>query len=472
MKHFNVPKTVFILFLSLVMLTSSACQSHGGYGGIPWNYGEDARQAAQQPPNTLAGAFKNRSGSAELTTAQGSAPRIQQAGFTLSAPGSNAYSAMQEPAAPPSVKVGLLLPLSGEHAALGQAMLQSAQIALFDVGFNQFELMPRDTAGTSDGAREAAREVIRDGAQMILGPVFSHSVSAVRSIAGRSNVNVIAFSTDWTKAGSNTFIMGFLPFDQIERIIDFATQQGYQRIGVIAPRTAYGNAVVNAYTTIAALSGLQTPEMLRFSPQTGNLAPDIRDFTNYDQRQARKEQMKMQSASMQLAASGQEEFPYDAVLMAVGGEQALSVGNLLSHYELPPGKVKRLGTGLLDDPGLANEAGLDRTWFAAPSPRLRQAFEGRFRNIYGYAPPRLSTLAYDATALAAVLARRGLENMGQPAFDRRSIMNPNGFAGIDGIFRFNPNGTAERGLAILEFRRGNIRIVDDAPNTFQQSSAN
>ena len=121
----------------------------------------------------------------------------------------------------------------------------------------------------------------------------------------------------------------------------------------------------------------------------------------------------------------------------------------------------------MDNTGLAGEAGLSGAWFAAPSPNLRRDFERKYSNVYGRKPPRLATLAYDATALSAVLAQRGLQNQGRPEFDRNALMNPNGFFGIDGIFRFRPDGTAERGLAILEFNRGRIQVIDEAPTTFE-----
>ena len=115
--------------------------------------------------------------------------------------------------------------------------------------------------------------------------------------------------------------------------------------------------------------------------------------------------------------------------MPVGGDLAISLSNLMSHYELPPRAVKRLGTGLFDDRALAGDESMEGAWFAAPSPGLRQQFEQRFRDLYDYFPPRLATLAYDSTALAAILARRGLEANNNPAFDYSSITNPNGFNG-------------------------------------------
>jgi branched-chain amino acid transport system substrate-binding protein len=125
------------------------------------------------------------------------------------------------------VKVALLVPMSGKHADLGQAMMQSAQLALFDMGYDKIELMPQDTKGTPEGARVAAQQALNDGAQLILGPVFAGEARAVAPIAQQRNVNVITFSTDWTLAQNNVFVMGFLPFTQVERIVQYAAAPAF-----------------------------------------------------------------------------------------------------------------------------------------------------------------------------------------------------------------------------------------------------
>jgi ABC-type branched-subunit amino acid transport system substrate-binding protein len=83
-----------------------------------------------------------------------------------------------------------------------------------------------------------------------------------------------------------------------------------------------------------------------------------------------------------------------------------------------------------------------------------------YKSTYNEEPPRLTTLAYDATALAAALAKRGAR------FDQAALTNPNGFAGLDGIFRLKPNGEVERGLAILEITSLGSDVIDSAPPSF------
>lgn len=348
----------------------------------------------------------------------------------------------------PPVKVAILLPLSGPHASIGQPMLQAAQLALFDMGYENFELMPRDTQGTAQGGMQAASAAINDGAQFIIGPLFSDAAKAAQSVAARRNVNLVTFSTDWTLAGNNTFVMGFLPFAQVQRVTRYAAANGIRRIGVLAPQDKYGNAVKKSFEQNAYQNAITITKSMQFDPNDRNLSPKLQPFA-------------VDTSGVQGSA------PYEAVFMPIGGTQAGVIGSALSYYGLPPSKVRRLGTGLLDDTKLASEANLQGAWFAAPSPQARRPFEERYASTYGTKPPRLATLAYDATALSAVLAANGFQTTGRPDFTRQALMNPNGFAGIDGIFRFRNNGLVERGLAVLEYRNGRIIEVNPAPQTFQ-----
>jgi branched-chain amino acid transport system substrate-binding protein len=340
----------------------------------------------------------------------------------------------------PPVKVALLVPLSGKHAQLGQAMLNAAQMALFDVGYTNFELMPRDTKGTPEGAGAAAYDAAQNGAQLILGPIFAEEVRAAKPAARSANLNMITFSTSWDLADEHTFVMGFLPFDQVERIAHYAAAQNMKRIGLISASNEYGRTVVPAYQTIAARAGIQTTQAITIQESANAMA------------------------SVQQFARGAANM--DAIFMPLGGTNASSVAAMLLQSGVDP-QVKRLGTGLFDDPVLARKPEMAGALFAAPSPQARSNFESRFQQTYGSTPPRIATLSYDATALAATLAQRGYQANNAPAFDRASITNPNGFAGLDGIFRFRQNGLAERGLAVLQFQNGQIAVVDPAPGSFQ-----
>ena len=106
-------------------------------------------------------------------------------------------------------------------------------------------------------------------------------------------------------------------------------------------------------------------------------------------------------------------------------------------------------------------------WFAASPPEPRREFETRFQATYNHPPPRLASLAFDAAALAAVLARNG----GPEPFAPEAILNPNGFTGVDGLFRFTQEGLVQRGLAVLEVQQQGTVVVSPAPATFRDFSS-
>jgi len=336
------------------------------------------------------------------------------------------------------VSVGLLLPLSGASSALGQAMLNAAQMALFDMGDSQFTLITRDTQGAPQGAAQAAQAVIAQGAQLILGPLLAAEVDAVKPVAQAAHVPVIAFSTATQLAGDGIYLLSFLPREEVARITAYAHAQGRDRFAVMAPRTSYGEVVVDAFRQAVASSGATLTHADYYDASITDLGPEVRRF----------------------AAGG---IDFDALLLPAGGIMLKTLAPQLPYYKIDPDEVKYLGTGLWDEPGLGTEPSLDGGWYAAPAPGPREDFEKRYHELYKAPPPRLATLGYDATALAAVLARQPQG----PDFSAAAIANPSGFAGVDGIFRFRPDGLVQRGLAVLEVHRGAGTVLDPAPKSFQ-----
>ena len=354
------------------------------------------------------------------------------------------------------VTVALLLPLSGKNAALGKAMLNAAQLAFFDIGYDRVKLMPRDTGDTAIGATKAVSSAVKSGVDLVLGPVFSEQLQAVRPIAAAAQVPVISFSTDWKQAGGDTYVMGFLPFAQISRVVNYAHDKGYNRFAVFSPQSEYSDVVLKTLYYALDQFGLRTVQTGTFSPLQPDLIQIVSDFVNV--RLAEGEHGK---PGRPLGAPAPA---FDALVLPMGGESLKSVTNILNYYNLDSKTVRLLGTGLWDDPALLREVSLYGGWFAASDPALRSDFERRYRETYQMDAPRLATLAYDATAMAAVLAQSAGD--GEDAFGRDRLTSTRGFAGIDGIFRFRPDGLVERGLAVLEVRSNGFKVIDPAPSAF------
>ena len=367
------------------------------------------------------------------------------------------------------VRVGLLLPLSGENAPLGEALLHAAELALFDVGVDELTLVVRDTESSAEGGARAAQSAMADGARLMLGPLFAGQVRPVAQATVSAGVNVVSFSTDRTVAGGGAYVMGVLPDIQVDRVAGYAVAQGYRRLGALVPNTPYGQAVVRALQASAVRLHVQLTRIGFYDPAKPDLSPEVRQFAKdigAEALAAANTAAAAASGQVQTApaafAPGQNGLDIDALLLAEGGERLRIVAPLLLFYDVDPRRVKMLGTALWDDPRLAAEPALADGWFAAPPPDGWRAFAEHYRAIYGAAPPRLASLAYDAVTLAAALTRAG----GPDPFGAAALTQPSGFAGVDGLFRFLPDGSVERGLAVLTVTRQGIKPVDPAPTNF------
>jgi branched-chain amino acid transport system substrate-binding protein len=361
------------------------------------------------------------------------------------------------PAAPGSAgetgpaKVALLVPLSGANAGLGQAMLDAAQLALFEAPDDRLTLVPRDTGGNAEGAAKAARAVIADGARLILGPLLAAEVEAVKPLARDARLNVIAFSTVTDLAGGNIFLMGFLPRQEVVREVGQARERGLARFAAVAPNSPYGHLMADALRDVASASGATVTRVEFYDPRANDTAPAVRRL------------MPGGRASADSDAGAVAAPTFDALLLPEGGATLKQLARQVKEAESNTKPVQLLGSGLWDVPDLGSEPALIGGWFAAAPPEARRVFEQHFRAVYGHDPPRLASLGYDAAALAAVLAR----GTGGERFSQQAILNSSGFTGVDGLFRFAPSGLVQRGLAVLQVAPQGEVVISPAPRSFQ-----
>jgi branched-chain amino acid transport system substrate-binding protein len=339
------------------------------------------------------------------------------------------------------VRVGVILPFSSTAPgtrALAASMLKAAQLAMFDAGNPNILLMTADEGNGGPAAAKAAEQLLAQGAEVIVGPLFGASVSAVAPIARDRAVPVLAFSTEKSVAGNGAYLLSFLPQNEVNRVVRWAAQNGRRQFAALIPQSAYGDVTLTAFQDSVAAAKANVVSVERFAPNSATVT----------------------APAGVVAKSGA-----DAVLIAQGGTVLRAIAPALSFDGATRDKVKLLGTGLWDkDTSLIREPSLMGSWYAAPAPNADADFVAKYRGAFGAAPPQLSSLAYDAVSLVALLAQ------GKPyhRFTAAALMDPNGFAGVNGIFRFNADGTSERGLAVLEMREDGPVAISPAPTTFQR----
>ncbi len=346
------------------------------------------------------------------------------------------------------VKVALLLPLTGRDAKVGKALQDAAVLALFDKYAAmppesirvRVELIPKDTKADPARAALATQEAIKEGAKLIIGPLFSQSVSAAAPIARAANVNMVSFSNNRAVAGDNVFLLGFQPDEQVGRVTRYMAATGIETVAVLSPSTPYGQTITESLKSYARELNIKLEPIVYYNGMAGPTPEEVATIAN---------------------STANGRFAFDALFAPEGSDLLKTMLPLLEARGINRATTQLVGTGLWDEPAVRRSNDLTGAWYASAPNAGYKSFVDRFISTYDYDPPRIASLGYDAVALATTLA--SMPN----GFDKRTIADPSGYAGpANGVFRFHRDGTAERGLAVLEVVGPDVKEIDAAPRSF------
>ena len=355
-------------------------------------------------------------------------------------------------ASAPTVKVAILLPLSGDSVAVGNSMLDAATMAVSDAYLttpsdqihSRIILIPKDTGQTAADTKVIAKQAIDQGATLIIGPLFSQSVTTVAPVAKESNIKMLTFSNNSAVAADGVYVFGFLPEQQVTRMAEYAYLHNLQRIALLAPNDAYGEKIKTKLVESYGQKGGTVAPAELYAPSPTNIDAAV---------------SRLSQAYNNLG----EERRFQAIFIAEGGNQLKNIINSLRKSKIDLKKVKLIGTGQWDDPEVAAIPEMQGAWFPAAPPESHQIFEKRFVAAYGYKPIRLASLAYDAVTLVATLT------MATPGtgITTEALTHPEGFVGpANSLYRLNKDGTSQRQLGIMEVNGGGFKVIDPALKHF------
>jgi branched-chain amino acid transport system substrate-binding protein len=341
------------------------------------------------------------------------------------------------------VKAGLILPLSasGNATVAAQSMRNAAEMALAEFNNPDLQLLVKDDGGSAPGAQQAAQQALDEGAEIILGPLFALTVGPVGRAARARGVPVIAFSTDTNVAARGVYLLSFLPEADVERIIGYAASQGRRSFAALVPDNAYGSVAEAAFKQAVGRAGGRVIALERYPLDRAQMQTPVRNVA--------------QAASQA-----------DAIFVPDGTDAVPTIVQTLTANGIDTKRVQLLGTGLWEDAQIFSNPLLDGAWYAGPDSTGFRNFSARYRTRYGKDPVRTASLAYDAVALVAALVK----TQGRQRFSDDVLTNSSGFTGIDGLFRFRPDGTNQRGLAVLRVSPTGGQIISPPPKGFGGSA--
>jgi ABC-type branched-subunit amino acid transport system substrate-binding protein len=353
-------------------------------------------------------------------------------------------------AAPPTnaigtgaIKVGLILPMTaaGNAGAAARSMKNAAEMALAEFNSPNIQLLVKDDGGNAHGAQQAAQQALEEGAEILIGPLFAQAVQAAGQVARGRGVPVMAFSTDSSIAGRGLYLLSFLPETDVDRILDYAFANAKRSFVGLLPDNAYGSVVEAEFKQNVARRGGRIVALERYPTDKAGM-----------------------QASIKVVAQAANQA--DALFIPDGAETVPAVVQGLAASGVNVKRLQLLGTGLWDDPAISADTALHGGWFAAPDSAGYKNFSTRYRTRFGQEPVRTATLAYDAVALVAALAK----TQGARRFSADVLTGASGFGGIDGIFRFRPDGTNQRGLAVMRVTPSGPQPISPPPKSFAASS--
>ncbi|GAB6966106.1 hypothetical protein JCM25156A_01430 [Komagataeibacter kakiaceti JCM 25156] len=403
---------------------------------------------------------------------------------TLSACASTPGRRAPHVTAPPAGRnVGVLLPLSGVNAGLGQEMLVAARMAMNTPTAPTLDV--HDTAAPGSSATAAAQAAVAAGDGLILGPLTADETMQAAAVTTPVSVPMLALTSDMSVARPDVWTLGIAPEQQVRRMVALAMQKGRQHFAAFLPDNRLGHALGQALTQVCEENGLQAPQIMFHDGTQNTITANLNTLSAYDSRIATVpqpdpaekaanktvESLPASEALDPIHPDGASPLPqatqdsttlppplnisqdippapFDALLLGDTGLQLGMIINALGQMHVDSAHVQIMGPGLWG--AFASKlSALQGAWYAAPDPASRQAFIQQFMAAYHHMPTPLADLTYDAAALVKTL------DQNRPAgsangYSVQALTRPDGFGGVDGVFGLMEDGKTRRDLAVFQ----------------------
>ncbi len=352
--------------------------------------------------------------------------------------------------APSSTQIALLVPLesqSNKTNNVSNNLINSARLAVEDLKHLNLVLTVYPTSGEAKRAVYAAKAAIDRGAQIIVGPLFSEETAFIKSSMKNTNIKIISLSNDPSVAGENVFIMGTTFQTAADTVVKFALSQGINRLAIVGPDGSVGqNGLRAAEIAVEKNGGVLTSTAKYPLTVKGirNSAPKIYEL------------LKKSNPSGLIFT--------DSPTRGLGfiSEQ---LQQLYDNDKKKPPQFMGL-TRWDSTEQILSESSLQKGWFVVPNQKFIEPYNERYLTTFGNKPNGFASLAYDAIALIGAILETNNVNGNTDKFDKKYFLDTNGFVGINGIFRFQPDGTNERLLSIAEVTPDSYVIIEQAKNKF------
>ena len=182
------------------------------------------------------------------------------------------------------LKVGLIVPLSGRHQEIGKSVLNSIRLALSKINNDQIEIFPKDNYSNPEKTLFAARQMEREGIQMVIGPIFHQNLIYLGEV---QNLTFLSLSNKTTTIPRNVITMGINANSQINAIVDFIKKENLNKTIVLVPKSNFEDELRNALVK----SKYEFMNIYSYDVKPDKLTSQIKQITAYDERKEKLEKI-------------------------------------------------------------------------------------------------------------------------------------------------------------------------------------
>ena len=337
------------------------------------------------------------------------------------------------------IKIGLVIPLSGESKELGQSVLKSVRLAVNDIDDDKIVIVPRDNQNDPNKTLEVSRELYNDGVKIIIGPIFKKNTTKLNQL--NDDIIFVSFTNKVVASKKNIISAGVNSISQFNAIKKFKINNGIERSYLFAPN----NSIIEEINIGIKESKINLKDKYFYDPDPTLITKQIEDITRYrirkqnlidekkrveDSNDANKEKKLAQLEKLDTIGG----INFDSVIIADFEESLKSVATSLIYTDIPPSRVTYITLNQWFDKSLINEKMIQPIYFPSVNYENYLSYLQKYENNYQGNSNQIAFLSYDLTGLIYYLLFKN-----NFVVDNKIFYKKNSFKGKIGIFEINKN---------------------------------
>ena len=336
------------------------------------------------------------------------------------------------------IKIGLLVPLSGNSKEIGKSIVQSIRLAVNKIDNSNIEVFPKDTKGDPIETLKAAKELSLKNIKIIIGPVFNKNLIYLNEL---EDIFFVSLTNKIIKNPKNIISAGINAQSQLSAISKFQKLNNINKTFFLIPNSNFKEEIETAislskikvkyahvYDSEPTLLTKQIEKITRYPQRKKNLKDEINRVKNSDETNKEK---KIENLEKRDTLGG---INFDSVIIADFDESLKSVATSLLYTDVSPERVYYITLNQWFDESLLSETSLHPIYFPSINKENYEKFIDEYRNIYNEFPNQISFLSYDLFGLIYYLIYENNFKVDEKIFYKK-----NKFKGKIGIFEINKN---------------------------------